>query len=497
MKISLRVTAIFLSLVLSAIPLYSCTADTTPASDTTAPITASTEAVPTTEERLYPDLPEADFEGYEFTFLSRTIKGWNDAFVQHDLYAEMETGDVINDAVYKRNLKIEEKYHVKIKEISKELSTNEFVKTLKTAVSSGSGDFDAILPQPASTTSLLLEGLFLDLNTIPHLGLDQPWWNQNANESLSINDTLYYTFSDLSIMDNNACAGVLFNKQMLVDYGLQDPYQLVRDGKWTYDKVHEMSKAVVKDLNGDGAMKNADDQFGFLGQADVMLAFYNGSGERFATKDDNGLPVIAFGSDRGMAVIDSIMNLMYDNETTVNAHKTNDSVNNNITIFSDGRALFFWENMYIATALRSLEIDFGILPTPKFDEAQEKYYTALSNHGSTGIAVPNLDKDLDRTGIILEALTAESMYTLEPAYYDIMLVSKYSRDEESKEMLDIIFDNIIVDIGIFYDFGGFASTFMQLSIKDNRDVVSVFEKNQPKIQTSIDKFIEGFGNIGQ
>ena len=51
--------------------------------------------------------------------------------------------------------------------------------------------------------------------------------------------------------------------------------------------------------------------------------------------------------------------------------------------------------------------------------------------------MPTNASDPERTEIILEALSAESRYTVQPAYYDISLKGKYIRDEECADMLDI------------------------------------------------------------
>ena len=69
---------------------------------------------------------------------------------------------------------------------------------------------------------------------------------------------------------------------------------------------------------------------------------------------------------------------------------------------------------------------------------------------------------------MVEALAAESMYTLTPAYYDIALERKYMRDEESREMLDIILSSRIVDLDIIFNWGGSYSLFETITQKNQR-----------------------------
>ena len=54
------------------------------------------------------------------------------------------------------------------------------------------------------------------------------------------------------------------------------------------------------------------------------------------------------------------------------------------------------------------------------------------------LAVPITATNLERTGIITEALSAESYKRVIPAYYETALKTKYARDDESVQMLDMI-----------------------------------------------------------
>lgn len=76
------------------------------------------------------------------------------------------------------------------------------------------------------------------------------------------------------------------------------------------------------------------------------------------------------------------------------------------------------------------------------------------------MVIPKSAPDTERTGLILEALAAESRYTVIPAYYDIAF--KDSGEEESVDMLDIIFSSRVYDLGELYQFGGFNEAFLLL-----------------------------------
>lgn len=184
----------------------------------------------------------------------------------------------------------------------------------------------------------------------------------------------------------------------------------------------------------------------------------------------------------------------YNHHTgTQDLKKTDD--NEYRDLFSDGHGLFFWSRMDEVTTLRSMETDFGILPTPKYDEAQEEYISFVSQHITGLMSIPNTASDLARTGVILEALAAESYYTLTPAYYDVTLKSKASRDDESAEMLDIIFSNRVYDPGEYFDFGGIVSSLNSVCENSSKGIVSEYEKKASAIGKALNKWVEAIEEL--
>jgi hypothetical protein len=164
-------------------------------------------------------------------------------------------------------------------------------------------------------------------------------------------------------------------------------------------------------------------------------------------------------------------------------------------MMEENRALFSWIRMRIVERLRGMETDFGILPLPKLDAAQPDYITHMNPHTGAGIVIPRTAADLERTGMILEDLSAESRYTLQPAYYELNLQGKFMRDEESREMLDIILANTAYDIGYIYDFGNFAMTIVWYGRDVRTNHASQFERMEPRMARDIERTIEAYENI--
>ncbi|MHC1694800.1 MAG: hypothetical protein AB9835_05950 [Eubacteriales bacterium] len=137
-----RLAALILAAVLATAGLSACSQNTQQP-DTTQPDTTQPGTQGTTQpEKLQPDLPDADYEGYDFRFLHWEIAGWGDNFKSRDLYAESETGESINDAVYKRNRYIEDKYNIKISLITQDIGV--LGNTVKTSVLSNDNAFDVV-----------------------------------------------------------------------------------------------------------------------------------------------------------------------------------------------------------------------------------------------------------------------------------------------------------------------------------------------------------------
>ena len=98
---------------------------------------------------------------------------------------------------------------------------------------------------------------------------------------------------------------------------------------------------------------------------------------------------------------------------------------------------------------------------------------------------------------ILEAISRESKKQLVPAYYDVALQGKITRDEDSKEMLDLIFNNRMYDIGLIFDIGGFGTEFYNLSTLYSSDYIVLWAKGQKMYQKIMDRFVSDWQEIGQ
>ena len=152
-----------------------------PAVDTTAGDTTAAESTEPVTTALTANLPEKDFGGFEFRVL-HDVKGWG-TYSQEALDFESETGDVLTDALYRRNRKVEEEYNF----VFKEIISDNVQSDITNSIMAGDDSYDVgmIVYGWAAGTDLLM-----DFHEIPYIDLTKPWWDQNVVEQLSVGGKL-------------------------------------------------------------------------------------------------------------------------------------------------------------------------------------------------------------------------------------------------------------------------------------------------------------------
>ena len=494
--------ALALLLALGMIPLASCSAGTENAdADANTEVSAGTNdagaadpeadaAADAEEERVRPDIPEsADYGGDEIYFVVWELDSWADTVRQYrDIYAESVTGEAINDAVYNRNVLIEGNYNVKITQ--ERMPIGAIDGALSKAVSAGDDTYDVVYPRLYEAAGMYQKNYFHNLLNVPHIDFDKPWWDSNCADSLSCVGILLCAASSINVNDKDATVAVAFNKEEASKNQVEDLYAAVREGTWTLDKISAISEAVYRDENGDGKITE-DDFFGFLGANDVMTAFWHGGGGLLCSKNEEGAFAFTFGTERDIDVALKVVNLMQQ-EWFMNHHKISNTDDGYYTqLFETGHGMFFWMRLDEVTNMRNGDTDFGILPTPKYEEAQEKYYSFVSQHttGLMSIPITVAGEKLDELGLILEALAAESHYTLIPEYIELSLKTKHARDQESGEMLDIIINNRIFDPMTIYNFSSYGDTFQGYGPNNTTEIASDIQRQSKGINKMIDKLV--------
>ncbi|MBO5274275.1 MAG: hypothetical protein J6I45_06655, partial [Clostridia bacterium] len=285
-----------------------------------------------------------------------------------------------------------------------------------------------------------------------------------------------------------------FNKKLAEDFQIPNPYELVENGSWTMGKMTELSKLATADLNGSSEL-DMDDRFGLIAEDFYGWFFLISSGCRIAEKDADDLPYFTAITDRAITVLGTVEELMYDEQIRGNAIKGGSwEVEDYEKVFGENRALFHANVLSTFALFRNMEADFGIIPLPKYDEAQEEYITTLSPWVSRYLAFPVNNADTEFIGTVVDLLSRYGTDTVMSTYYDIMLTGKVSRDVESEAMLSLIFDSVIYDIGSIFNWGNCWFTYQQYFTAKKNNFASTWAKIEKlankELQKTIDQFTE-------
>ena len=499
MKKFKSVRTIMLFLVLAAFTLVSCGDDgggghqapTAPRDDIGG---EGIDDEPAEAVRLRDNVPDADFGGHQFHIIV-SVNG--EIALLNDFEAEELMGEPINDAIYIRNSIVEERFNIEITNLempaADTMQRSEAQRRIRNSVAAGDNTFDAAMIAGYGTAALSQQGYLMDMAALEPIDLSMPWWDQMANQDLRILDRMFFTTGAISNVVNRATYAILFNKQMVQDFALDCPYELVRAGEWTFDKMIEMATAVTMDLDGDGTI-GFDDRVGALVWDDTMMGIVNAIGERAAVVNAQGEIELTLNTERTLQVFNTFMDFVLS-DAALTYQRTDWASIQADAMFGNAQALFFMQIMELVTRLRAMDIDFGVLPQAKLDTNQQNYYSTVGAWHSGFICIPIGQADPFRTASIIEAMAAESMYTLLPAYYEIALVGQLIRDEESEEMLDIIFSTRVFDVGWLFEIGGYNESIMNQLRNSRREFMSMYERGRGLADRHIERINTAFAEI--
>lgn len=453
----------------------------------------TTENTSGQETERKPDLPDKKWNGENINFLVRGEKAEPTNF-SHEIFASEENGDVINDAVFRRNIAVQEKFDVVITETA----DNDSVETVRSCVLADDDSYDVVMIRPNRVVTLASEGLLYDLYSVPYLDMTAPWWNQNAVENLTINGKLFFATGDINIMDNNATWAMMFNKRLFDEYGLDYPYESVKNGSWTLDNYIKIAMTGGNDLDGNGEM-NEFDQYGLITSSENTFPLLVASGERIAVRDKNGNISIEPDLEKIHGTLDKLVKLISDKSVTLYADDYFGKSYSNVwsqvmrASFRDGRGLTYISGILSTTYLRDMADDFGIIPLPKADESQSEYYTWMNLNNSSTLAIPVSNHNTEMTGMVVEALAYGSVSTLTPAYYETTLSGKVARDDDSIAMLDIILDSVVFDMANMFNVGKINQIFSKGIQSGENTFMSDYDSIKTAVIEEFEKVMNEYG----
>ena len=481
-----------LCLLFAGVLLFSsCAAgDKTPESTSAESVGTETvqEETELSRENTPDNLPaDLKFNGETVVFHVRGDDGCIKEFKTEEL-----TGEIINDARYHRNIAVSDRLNVHLDVAIGDgwEKYNNTVSAIRASIQAADGSYDVIAGWSARIPGLSLEGLFLDAQTIPYLDLQMPWWNQSCRTELTIGNRLFFVTGDITQSMIDPMYVYAFNQKLAEDLGIEDPYTVVNEGRWTIDYLRKQTADIASDLNGDGKMDEND----FWGistfQINAMDNYMQSTRVSLMSRDAEGMPVLDVDMERMTTLLEKVYALCFENPGC--RVGPGDQPGAAHTIFKEDRALYTTLSMYdVRYSLAEMESDFGILPYPKLDETQSQYGTRVQD-SLTLFSVPIDCRKVDISGAVMEAIAAENYRRVTPTVYDVAMKKKYSRDPESAAMIDLIQQSVLINFESIYNesIGNpwFIMRFMMGA--KSKDFASYWAKEQGKVEKALQKAVE-------
>lgn len=486
-----RISTLALALLLLANGLVGCGAETDPETTTaTDTVESTTETKPLTEMEkralVQDDLPEKNYD--DISFRISTKQG-----TLYEIAAEELTGDLLNDALFDRNLRIEERFHVKIVPIITEAGDGQtHVNSVRQSILAADDAFELAATYVFTSGSIVTDGYYLNWLNMPYNDFSNPWWISGINQNFQVGDALYAAVGDMCLSTLNLTYGIFYNRTRGEDYGYNETlYDTVLDGDWTYDIFLSMIEDVYVDSNGDG-QRDSSDFYGFTAENATNLDIYSFAFDiPIMQRNAAGQPELVFNSEKTISAVERINKLYWE---TTGSFVPDGDYGLPVTMFADGKALF--TTTYLGNAFsvyREMEDDYSILPYPKWDADQEKYMTgAMDNYSVLG--VPITASDTEMISIIAESLNVESYKTLFPTYYEQALQNKYSRDEESIAMINLLMEGRNFDFSTLFSaqITGMSTLFRSVINGKNADFASRYASVEKSAQDGLTKVLEAY-----
>jgi hypothetical protein len=317
---------------------------------------------------------------------------------------------------------------------------------------------DVMLSTPSDLRPLAACNLLADMADLANINLEKAWYDQNAMAGINIGEKMFFVTGDGTTLDDRAAQIMLFNKDWVEE---ADPtlnlYDVVDKGEWTISLMYELMTKSARDLNGDGVWTVGDDRFGYIGEAGNNWFHVNGCGVILSRLSSAGKwEIPASPKPELLAVWEELRPLLTSPVREVSWSGPH---------FKAGLSTFYACNLGSILNAGSSTISLGVLPLPKRNAEQDKYYNGVSYSSLGCFAIPTtvdncedwetngFTSGREQAAYILEAFSYYSRLTLTPAFYDQVILKQSIRDVESARMVELALENKLYDPVVGYNFG--------------------------------------------
>ncbi len=495
-----NITRIIIALLILAMTLpmaLSCAE--TGGGETTAPVETeapgSGAAETTAEETLYAvsNIPaDLRFDGTTVNILY-----WDDV-PNVEFFVEDQTGEAVNDAIYRRNAKIQEQFGVTLEFVGtpgNNSNQGAFVNACVNSTQAGADAYDMFCGYTMTGATLMTQGVTQDLTDYEIMEFDKPWWPKSLISKATIRDGIYFASGDISTNFIHMMYLTIFNKDMLLDIhnmGPDDLYDLAYNGQWTLDKFIELTDSTYVDQDGDNVASEGD-RYGVVVTQVHFDPFYAGSGLTTVEVDGDGnlfLSADLF-SQKTVDLLEKLCNLLH---TSGNAY-----IKKSEPLFAAGQALFLVDRPYIITrSLTDTSFNFGILPIPKYDTDQEEYRTCLG-FGYTMYMLSSAAPNPEAAAATLELMAYQSYLNVTPALFEESMKVRYADQSDDAFMFDIIRDGVDIDIARLFtmQLDKMSYSIFRTAVNNNAagSYISQQKAYEKNLGRMIDSINQNFANL--
>ena len=438
--------------------------------------------VTTDKPWLMPDIGDTMGDGEKVRMLSQNRDWYYDELT---ITAD-EIANVIDQTVYDRELYVED--YLKI-ELENEKITAEKYSTVsdkaKTLFDSGDDTYDIVMNSRTGGGRGI--EIYYNLYEVENVDLTMPWYNQGWIESHP-DDIVTSVCGDATLSLLRFTFVTMCNTPLLANYGVTDIYSEVINKTWTIDRQHEIVSNIYEDANQNG-VSDEGDIFGFVTNTCTAVdPYFSAFDQPIIGKNDAGEFEFVLDVDRASTATDKLNNLFHNsNGTLILPHQA--GTDGEYLIAMDG----FASDMYVFGTFRLIAVEeasiidmesaYGILPMPLLDEDQENYGSFFHDmHSLLGIMGTVKDSRLPLIGAVLEVFSAYSYNSTRGIYLDTALKGRYFRDQQSRDVLDIVVASITVDAAwVISDIGGGAPYHYRTCIDGNSNNWATFIRSKQNI----------------
>ena len=437
------------------------------------------------------EVPDKKYDGADFIVISAGQVAYDDFSFGED--SELP----VDQAQYRRKSTVQEQFDIAIDIIIDEnksgVGNGSGYKRISQSVDAQDTDYNMALIGGMDVTTLAYSDYLLPLSRATYINLNKSWWDQDANKDLKVMGEMFFTQGDISAAKYEATYVIYYNKELGREKEIENPYDLVKNNKWTIDKLTEFCLKVSADLDGN-QVRDMEDMYGLYVWDDSILGMISAAGHKVATINSNGEFELSIYNEDVLSVIDKFGKIAYNTECAV-MYQRYANAGNVVEHWTNDQALF-WANSTLNLAkMREMESDFGILPFPKLTEEQDRYYSTMATYNSQFLCLPRLQEDIDYSSTIIEALAYYGREYVRPVVYEKTITGTYFRDDESADMLDLIFQSYIYDIGQLHRIGDLNNGILNMFRTKANNFTSIYEGKLSVAEQQIQVVNESYRKI--